>query len=165
MACDVVALESLGLVLKLVDRVTILALLVDNRDTLKRQDEILRLSRDTVSISSPQVVEIRHLLENKVDNRNDDGDSKGIGVDADDCDDIGPVSVSGGIAAGRYNVIGPIATVDEPAKESEHGGQNVDNQDGSSELEGRPGEAGLNASDEDCNVVSKSVECGAVCAH
>ena len=64
---------------------------MDNSDSLKREQEVFRGSTDLVSITTTEIIEVRNLLKDEIDEGNDDGDSKGIGIDSDDSDDIGPM--------------------------------------------------------------------------
>jgi hypothetical protein len=65
------------------------ALLVDDGDALQAREEVLVLPVDAASISAAEIVQVRDLVEQVVDQSDDDGDTKGEKPDSNDSDDVG----------------------------------------------------------------------------
>lgn len=144
------SLEGLCLVLELeVVWLAIDTTLVNDGDTLEGEEEVLGLAGNAVPVSSSKVVEVRYLLEDEVYHSHDDGDTKRVGPDTNDGDDVGPVLVVRAASSVRVDILGAVTSGDEPAEERKHGREDIDNQDGAGELERGPGEGGLYSRD-DC---------------
>lgn len=122
---------------------------MNNRDALKGEEEVFRGSADLMSIAAAKVVEVRNLLEDEVDECNDDGDAERVGVHADNGDNVGPVLVVARQTTVRVDVLRAVSATAQPTEESEHCREQIDNDDGTDELERRKGEACLNTGDKD----------------
>ena len=128
---------------------------MNDRDALKGEEEVFRGSADLVSIAAAKVVEVRNLLEDEVDEGDDDRDAERVGVHADNGDNVGPVPVVARQTAVRVDVLRAISAAAQPTEESEHCREQIDNHDGTDELERRKGEACLNTGDKDEPVLSQ----------
>jgi len=92
---DTFALECLCLVFESeVVRSTILASLVDDGNSLQADEEIFVLPADAGPVTSAEVVKVRNLLEDEVNESQDDCDTQRVGPDSNDGDWIGKVSRS-----------------------------------------------------------------------
>lgn len=148
------SLEGLCLVLE--SEVVWLAIdtsLVNDGDSLEGYEEVLVLPRDAGSISSAEVVEVRDLLEDEVDEGEYDCHTQRVGPDSDDGDDVGPVLV---VLTIVEDIGRTVTTTNQPAEEGEHGGEDIDNQDSTDELERRPCPSTLYSGDEDEPVFGQS---------
>ena len=83
-------LERLCLVLEAeLVRLSVGALLVHNGDALQARKEVLVLPVDAASVSAAEIVQVRDLVEQEVDQSNDDCDTEGEEPDSDDSNDVG----------------------------------------------------------------------------
>ncbi|KAJ6439395.1 LOW QUALITY PROTEIN: fungal specific transcription factor [Purpureocillium lavendulum] len=116
-----------------------------NGKLLKMADDILHHGVLLVAVLAAQVVQPRHLVEDVVDDGNKDGHTKRVEPDHHHGDNVGPPVGALLEAVGRDDNHGLAR---EPSEQTEHGGDDVDAQNGAHQLPRRPRLASARDKDE-----------------
>jgi len=122
--CTILNTESIGPSLQ--------TSLVHNSNALERDEEILVSTGSARAIPSAKVIEVRNLLEDKVDECEDDGNTQRISPYTNDSDDISPVCV---MIAVVLDILRSVSSRYKPSEEGEHSCEEIDDENGSDKLE------------------------------